>query len=437
MMNVVFLLEHYLPMKIGGKQTYVQTLGQELSKNGHQVAVCTLGDTHQNYPKEKNDIRLYRIEGFFQRMSFLFKYKGLKSHPPIYDGLISRSLDKIFEREKPDVIHCHDWMLFSSLGRRLPVILTLHDYGFICTKAILTKNGQMCGTPFTRSCIGCGKEVYGAAKSLGIYSALKINRLQLSGVRKYIAICDFQRDVYCRSLNIPARDIAVIPNSVNTGFFAPQKEAQVFRERNAHTQKSGSKRIVLVGRLSWDRMNVVTSVVKAVPKIEKEYPNTTVLIVGWSERGESLNLVNQIVKRANKELSRSKIQIILAPSQTELLKIYSSADVVIGAGRVALEGMACAKPVIVAGDTIGPLGGNFGGPVTPNAVKALRSHNFTGRNSAEKTTPSRVMEECVKLLGDQRYSEQLGDFGRKYVEREHDIEKKAKDIVRLYQESLT
>jgi glycosyltransferase involved in cell wall biosynthesis len=98
--------------------------------------------------------------------------------------------------------------------------------------------------------------------------------------------------------------------------------------------------------------------------------------------------------------------------------------------------MACAKPVVIAGDTVGPFGGNFGGIVTPNNVNALRSHNFTGRNSTERTTAPKIAEACIRLLGDQESSRCLGDFGRKYVEREHDIEKKAKDIVRLYQESL-
>ena len=100
------------------------------------------------------------------------------------------------------------------------------------------------------------------------------------------------------------------------------------------------------------------------------------------------------------------------------------ADVVIAIGGTAVEAMACGKPVIIAGDKTGPQGGNLGGVISPDSLEELRDYYFTGRNSSHKTAPLLITQACPRLLIDEAWRKELGEFGRRFVTEECGVEKK-------------
>jgi hypothetical protein len=98
--------------------------------------------------------------------------------------------------------------------------------------------------------------------------------------------------------------------------------------------------------------------------------------------------------------------------------------------------MACKKAVIVAGTSIGPFGGNYGGIIRESNVNELSVHNFSGRNSVKKTTAEKMAQDCLCLLENKKYRSSLGFFGQKFVKQEHDISKAIQKLENVYQDVI-
>jgi glycosyltransferase involved in cell wall biosynthesis len=424
-MKILVLSDFYPPI-IGGMGTNVQTISKELSKRGHKVVVCTTKLSKKESSLEKDDdVKIKRLWGLFQRMPLLYRDINRRYIPPFQDWLITNELKMLVGRMKPDIIHAQGWIMYSALPLikkyNIPFIVTLHDYGLICPKMTPEK---LCEQPLTIQCVSCLKEEYGILKSLLVYSALKINRPKVKEIKRFIAISSFQKTVISRNLGLNNDAVVVISNPIDLKKFSPSActKELIRRYEKELGVNFGSNKIVHISRLSIDKLSSVLNVIHATPKIITEFPNTQILLVG---DGEFFDYVNKIARKIDHRLGKPAIIVTGAIKGEDMPKIIALGDIIIGVGRVALEAMACGKPVIVAGSLIGRYGGNYGGVITPNNVSRLRVHNFSGRNSYERTTPQNIAKDCIRLLADEKCRLSLGRFGREYVEREHDI----KDIV--------
>lgn len=68
------------------------------------------------------------------------------------------------------MIYAFGWLTYSlcaALPRRHPpVILSIRDYGNICPKRSLVRDGRQCDGPGWRKCPPCGREIYGPLRTL-------------------------------------------------------------------------------------------------------------------------------------------------------------------------------------------------------------------------------------------------------------------------------
>lgn len=415
---------------VGGGATHVQALTEELQKMGHVVTICTIGSKSLPEFEENNGVKIYRFKGFFEKMPFLFSDADKMWHPPTRDWLLTRKLEEIIKKVKPDVIHAHDFVLYSILPVKkkfnIPLVVTLHNYCFFCPSFMLRKN---CKIPLTKNCIRCAKWQYGFLKSFLVYFALKNNFSKLKYVDKFIAINPFKKRVFLKYLCLKKEDIVIIPNPINIETFSPYID---MNDKRRYEKKFGINpdmdKIVYAGTLRPSKFDAFVSTINAVPEIVEKFPNTIMLLVG---EGEFLNYVKDISKRINQRLNRTAIIPTGGMRSEEMPIILNLADIVIGVGRVALEAMACAKPVIIAGSIVGLSGGNYGGLVTPNNVNELWTHNFSGRNSLERTSPENIAQECLRLLADEKYRASIGKFARTYI-RKYDVRKIAKQVETVY-----
>ena len=231
------------------------------------------------------------------------------------------------------------------------------------------------------------------------------------------------------------RQISGIPNSIDCQKFSLTKYDNL--KKRDELKKTGfnsdAKVVAHVSSLNANKLSSLEGILDAAPKIVEAVPSAQILIVGDG------GLFEKVAERANSINQRQgkKLFILLGfVKNDDMPKIIGLVDIVIGVGRVALEAMACKKPVIVAGTSIGPYGGNYGGIVRESNVIELSAHNFSGRNSFEKTTATRMARDCIRLLEDQECMFALGIFGRKYVEQEHDINKTIQKLEGVYQEVI-
>jgi glycosyltransferase involved in cell wall biosynthesis len=411
---------------IGGKETYVQTLSRELHQRGHKVTVCTIWEKGLPDLEKTNGMSIYGFRSLFQKIPS----QAGRREPPCKDWLVTNAMKTIIREEEPDVVHAHDWILYSILPLKkkfaIPLVVTLHDFGFICPNMI----------PVNR-----GKESYKlpvaklVERTLALYYAFRLNKGKLSQVDKFIATNLFQKSRYSKYLGLKDDDIVVIPNPIDTEEFSPSTyRGELVR---GYAKKLGadidSNKIVVASRLLPGKMDAVLSVIGATPSIVKEFPNAQVLLVG---QGEGLNYVYKLARIVNQRLNKTAIIVTRGIKVREMPKIIGLADIVVGVGRVSLEGMASGKPVIVAGSIVGTSGGNYGGIVTRDNVAELSAHNFSGRNSSIRIDPKKVAEACIRLLDDRKYRLRLGSFGRNYIKKEHDVKKIAKRVEAIYHDVI-
>jgi glycosyltransferase involved in cell wall biosynthesis len=159
------MLSQFYPPFIGGEERYTQDLSRRLAAQGHDVAVATLWHEGLELYEQDDAVRVYRLKGTMQRVSWLFSSDDHRHSPPFPDPEIALALRKVIARERPQIVHAHNWLIHSFLplkawsGARL--ILHLHEYSFVCATKKLVFRETLCSGPALRKCIECSQAQYG------------------------------------------------------------------------------------------------------------------------------------------------------------------------------------------------------------------------------------------------------------------------------------
>src|SRR5579863_5773101 len=113
-MRILMVTQFYPPM-IGGIERYVRDLSIELVARGHTVAVATLWQEGKARCEVDEGVHLYRIRGLLQRVGMLYREGGRRCCPPCADPEVLWGLRQVIREERPEVVHGHDWMVYSFL----------------------------------------------------------------------------------------------------------------------------------------------------------------------------------------------------------------------------------------------------------------------------------------------------------------------------------
>ena len=141
----------------------------------------------------------------------------------IYNPFARAEFARFLDERRPDVVHIHNLFPFISASilpecarRRIPVVLTLHNFRFICPNALLLRDGHTC-----HDCVGgrewncirhnCEKSL---PKSFGYAIRTAFARksgLVFKHVDRFICLTNFQRDIHVGA-GFPEDRMVVIPN---------------------------------------------------------------------------------------------------------------------------------------------------------------------------------------------------------------------------------
>ena len=164
----ILMLSQFYPPIIGGAEQHVRTLSIELVARGHEVTVVTMRHSGQARVELDHGVCVYRIRSAVQRMAWLFSDSGRQYTPPFPDPETLLELRGILEKEKPQIVHAHNWLVRSFLplkawsGARL--VVTLHDYNLACAKDTLVYRNACCTGPGMTKCLECAARHYGVMK---------------------------------------------------------------------------------------------------------------------------------------------------------------------------------------------------------------------------------------------------------------------------------
>jgi len=152
-MNVLLVAPHYPPTFVAGVELYTRRLATHLTARGHRcsvVAIERLGgpsDVVDSDTRVEEGVTVHRL-----RVPGMPAPAGT---PASYDDPRLRAwLTTHLDAHRPDVLHLHSGYLTGGavLGeartRRVPTVVTLHDYWFICPRVTLQHpDGSPCTGP--------------------------------------------------------------------------------------------------------------------------------------------------------------------------------------------------------------------------------------------------------------------------------------------------
>lgn len=174
-MRILMLTQFYPPL-IGGEERHVRNLSIELAARGHEVAVATLWQEGLEEFEDDQGVRVYRIQGSMQRLSSLFK-SDRRHAPPFSDPETMLALRRIIIKERPEIVHAHNWLLHSFTPiknwSKAKLVVTIHDCSLVCAMQQFVYHGSECSGPALKKCVECATETYGTAKGIPIALALR------------------------------------------------------------------------------------------------------------------------------------------------------------------------------------------------------------------------------------------------------------------------
>lgn len=372
-MERVTVLLALMALDAGGAETHAVSLAKQLKKKGVHVLVASHGGK-LTAELEKEGIKHFTLP--------------LDRKSPLNLMHSAKGLVKIVREYDVNIIHAH---------ARIPAWVS-QWVTFIT------------GCPYITTSHG----IYSTSWGMGFLTAWG---------RKIIAVSDDVKRHLMNGFKVDPSKIYVIPNGIDLERFDPQIDSsEVEKELGLSTE---DLKIVYISRLMGARGEIALRLIEALPEIEKAIPSVKLIVVG---DGDKFGTINSLADKYNARFNTKKVIVTGARLDTHLL--MNMADVAVGVGRVALEGMAMEKPVIIAGEA------GFMGVLTPENFDKARLHNFSGRGASKKTDAKNIAQAIIEILKDPAQRKELGTFGREEVRRYFSIETMTEEVFNVYQQVM-
>ena len=367
---------------LGGKQTggmnvYIRELSRSLAHRGHSIDIfIRSADQTSSSIEIETDIRLIKIP--------LKKIKSGSVNQ--IDKEISSFSRKVIKFSKDNkrkyaIVHAHYWtsgMAAIELSNewKIPSILMMHTLGLMKERLQLISKNE--------ANIRIRSERRAIAHSDQLIAATIAEEAELQWLYE-----------------VAKEKITVISPGVDLGLFKATAMASARRNINMPLQE---KFLLFVGRI--DAIKGLETLLSALNIIHKSeaIPNLQLNIIGGhtDKNGKFSNPeINRLIQLAKKLKINSHINFLGSKTQEELPTYYNAADIVIlpshyeSFGLVALEAMACARPVLAT---------RVGG------LAYLIKHNESGLLSPPGDSES-MANNILQLLEDEDLAIQLGANG--------------------------
>ena len=169
-LRLLYLTHQYFPRHVGGTEVYTRGLAIRAQQAGHAVRVVTAAESRDpNYPLVDTEHDGVPVTEVHQNLGLAVDPARAEFDNPE----IAEALAPLLERERPDVVHALHGMKLSASALdlcyrlRLPTIVTLVDFWFICGRHTLLRwNGRPCtGPAHDLDCLECMHDSHGFGDS--------------------------------------------------------------------------------------------------------------------------------------------------------------------------------------------------------------------------------------------------------------------------------
>lgn len=163
-MRIAQVVHQFLPRHLAGVEVYTKFLSQEMQKR-HEVSIYCREDGFFDRPLHKVDEEYQGLPVRRVHFNLLDRERHLANRflTQFRNPAIEESFARFLDDRQPDVVHVqHVFMLSAGIisvaqRRGLPVVVTLHDYWFLCHAIQLLRPNLACcsGPACGWKCTGC------------------------------------------------------------------------------------------------------------------------------------------------------------------------------------------------------------------------------------------------------------------------------------------
>ncbi len=363
-----------MKMDIGGAETHILELCRELKKMGHTVTLVSNGGVYADMLSDEgiSHVRL-----------------PLDRKTPSAVKASMGGLHRLISEGDYDLVHSHARIPSFLLG----LLWKKHRFRYVTTAHL-----NFAVNPLWR-------------------------RLSCWGERS-MAVSDDIADYLVQEYGYPADKISVTINGIDTEKYSPDVPCGDFLAEFGLEQE-GRKRLVYVSRLDADRADPAYRIVNLAERLAAAIPNLDIIIGGG---GTEFETINRMADEVNKKMGRNLVT--MTNNRSDINRIMACAHVFVGVSRAALEAMAAAKPVIIAGNQ-GSLGIFEEGVLSP-----AMDTNFCCRGypCADEEALYRDITALFAESDDQR--KERGAWCRSIVLKYYTAERMARDYEQMYKQTL-
>lgn len=370
-------------MEYGGGETHIIELSRYLGSAGLDIKIMS-NSREKLFEKELEGLKIEHIYAPFQSRNIFDMKKA---------GEILKKTIKSFA---PDAVHAHSRIpafVASGICKKLKVPLVTTMHGTFEQQSFLVR----------------------LATRWGDHS---------------LYVSDDVKEYWQKYYKLKEGYMTKTVNGINTELFCPGAEDGDLRREFGI--KPGEKIILSVSRLEnrsgFDLSFAAGKLCEIAENIYDRNKNTRIIIVG---DGEFFGDIKSKAGKINEKIGFE--YIIMAGRRADAYNFCAACSVSVGSSRFALEGLSCAKPVILCG----PMGylGRFSG----DNQKDCESTNFTCRGQGHpEDTGAALLREILFCL-DEKNRDRLQEdakAGAELVREKYSVKKMAGDAYSVYRKAV-
>lgn len=406
---------------VGGAEQACYRTARMLSDGGHEVAVATkrfdAGSMTETPPFPVYPLPV--LEDYVPK-DFSLYAEAVKWYAFQYDPLARSSFRRLLRKEKPDVVHFHNFQFLTfSLVREtfrqgIPLCLSVYDYWLFCPKAmLLLPDNSFCAEAHGTRCLQCLPKSFSSLQKrlLGVRREVFDSCFDL--VDRFVVLSGHSAGVLKR-YGINGEKIRVVPLTL------PIEYAD--GEADAAAPDVARNSILFAGWLN-DRKGVHIAI-DAMRYVREAVPDAVLYVIGgrakfsgeYERKFQSLieehKLGDRIVFLGHQpprvvQQYLKRIGVLVIPEQYENMSPL-----------IMVEAMLLGKPVVAS---------NLGG--IPEFITEGETGFLADAYSSEE-----FGRKVVRMLTEPALAASVGGAARKFIQEKCDSGRIARETLQLYEE---
>lgn len=300
------------------------------------------------------------------------------------DPTIVSKLVRLFRRERPHIVHSHNWATFlytvvAAKLTRVPVLIH-GEHGYEDHRAVMRRLG---------------------AKQ---FLARQVTRLT--------TVSSHLERLLIERWNVPPERVTFIPNGIDLDRFPLNGDSQSLRREFGLAPEH--RVITSIGRFV--PVKDFPMLIRAFASVFAQHPESRLLLVGSGDREDLVCLADVLGVRDAVLFPGSRLDV---PALLALTDVYVNSSRIEGMSNTILEAMAAARPVVAT-----DAGGN-------SELVREAENGFLVPPGDDSALAARVQQ----LLESSAMRSAMGRAGRRIVERHHSITRTVDAYNNMYLES--